>query len=115
MTPEPWPELSLAEWQDTRDTFHLWTQAVGKVRPAHASHVNHWWNTPLYVTATGLTTSLIPCANGQGFQFGFDLQQHRLGITVTSGATTTMALSPRTVADCYAELMTRLDALGLAA
>ena len=29
-----WPELTLADWADTRDTLHLWTQVVGKVRLA---------------------------------------------------------------------------------
>ena len=29
-----WPELPLTGWQDTRDTVHLWTQIVGKVRMA---------------------------------------------------------------------------------
>jgi len=26
---EPWPDLTLSGWQDTRDTLHLWTQVVG--------------------------------------------------------------------------------------
>ncbi|MGC1762225.1 MAG: DUF5996 family protein, partial [Pseudolabrys sp.] len=29
-----WPELDYAAWKDTRDTLHLWTQVVGKVRLA---------------------------------------------------------------------------------
>ena len=32
-TPVPaWPALPVADWQDTRDTLHLWTQVVGKVQ-----------------------------------------------------------------------------------
>lgn len=30
---------------------------VGKIRLANEPLVNHWWNTTLNVTATGLTTS----------------------------------------------------------
>ena len=56
----PWPPLPLAEWQDTKETLHLWTQIVGKVRLALAPMVNHWWQVPLYVTARGLTTSAMP-------------------------------------------------------
>ena len=26
-----WPDLPLAEWADTCDTLHLWTQIAGKV------------------------------------------------------------------------------------
>ena len=52
-----WPSLPLAEWQDTRDTLHLWSQLVGKIRVGLAPPVNHWWHTTLYVSVRGLTTS----------------------------------------------------------
>ena len=49
-TREPaWPALLVADWEDTRDTLHLWTQMVGKLRLALTPRVNHWWNVPLYV------------------------------------------------------------------
>ena len=31
-----WPALRVADWVDTRDTLHMWTQIVGKIRLAHA-------------------------------------------------------------------------------
>ena len=65
----------MAEWETTRDTLHLWTQVVGKVRLARTPLVNHWWNVALYVTARGLTTSLIP-AGRRGFQIDFDFHDH---------------------------------------
>ena len=55
-----WPQLRVADWAATRDTLHLWTQVVGKIRMAKAPMLNHWWQTPLYVTPRGLTTSGIP-------------------------------------------------------
>jgi hypothetical protein len=55
-----WPALPVRDWQATRDTVHLWTQVVGKIRLALAPSENHWWNVPLYVNAVGLTTSLMP-------------------------------------------------------
>jgi len=51
------PPLPLAEWQTTRDTLHLWTQIVGKIRLVQTPLVNHWWNVLLYVSPRGLTTS----------------------------------------------------------
>jgi hypothetical protein len=27
-----WPRLRLSEWGETRDTLHMWTRIVGKVR-----------------------------------------------------------------------------------
>ncbi len=55
-----WPELPYAAWKDTRDTLHLWTQVVGKIRLALTPWLNHSWHVALYVTARGLTTSPIP-------------------------------------------------------
>ena len=61
---QPWPALHLADWAGTRDTLHLWTQVVGKIRLALAPHANHWWQVTLYPTARGLTTSAMPWARG---------------------------------------------------
>ena len=54
----------MADWADTRDTLHLWTQIVGKVRMAHAPLVNHWWQATLYVSPRGLRTAAIPHRGG---------------------------------------------------
>jgi hypothetical protein len=105
-----WPALPLDRWQDTRDTLHLWSQVVGKTRLALAPPVNHWWHVPLYVTATGLTTSLMPLADG-GLEIDFDFVGHTLDLRRTDGATRTMKLQPRSVADFYAEYRDHLRAL----
>lgn len=108
-----WPELRVADWAPTRDTFQLWTQIVGKVRLARTPMANHWWNVPLYVTARGLTTSLIP-DGARGFEIDFDLLDHRLDIVVSDGGRRSMALEPRSVADFHRELTAHLDELDLA-
>src|SRR5579871_6630930 len=66
-----WPALPFEEWADTCATLHLWTQVVGKIRLACAPWVNHWWHVPLYVTATGLTTSVMPYG-APSFEIVFD-------------------------------------------
>ena len=108
-----WPAVPVAEWIATRDTLQLWTQIVGKVRMASTPLMSHWWNVPLYVSARGLTTSMIPHGS-RAFEVDFDLVAHRLEIVVSDGAVASMELAPRTVADFYTELMGHLDALGLA-
>ena len=55
-----WPALAYADWQDTCNTLHLWTQIVGKVKLALSPLSNHWWGIVLYVTARGLTTGAMP-------------------------------------------------------
>ncbi len=109
-----WPSLpGAAEWQPTRDTLHLWSQVVGKVRLASTPIVNHWWNTTLYVTARGLTTSLMPYRDGRGFEIEFDFSAHVLRISDTDGDERRIALEPRSVAAFYEEVMHKLDELGL--
>jgi len=110
--PQAWPALPLAEWKDTLDTLHMWTQIVGKVRLVQSPLVNHWWNVPLYVTPRGLTTSLIPHGT-RNFALSFDFIDHVLLVATVEGTTRTLALAPRSVADFYRELMATLDALGL--
>jgi hypothetical protein len=108
-----WSPLPVAEWQPTRDTLHLWTQMVGKIRLANVPLINHWWNAPLYVSSRGLTTSLIPHASGRGFQIDFDFQDHQLRIATTDGAVRRVALEPRTVADFYTHVSRHLADLGI--
>jgi Family of unknown function (DUF5996) len=107
-----WPPLPVAEWQATRDTLQLWTQIAGKVRLARTPTMSHWWNVPLYVTARGLSTSLIP-AGDRGFQIDFDFVAHQLEITVSDGTSRSLPLEPCSVADFYAGVMSQLDALDL--
>ena len=76
---ERWPELPYAAWKDTRDTLHLWTQAVGKIRLALTPWQNHSWHVALYVTVRGLTTSPIPW-RGSSFQIDFDFIDHVLWV-----------------------------------
>jgi hypothetical protein len=107
-----WPVLTLAEWPDTRDTLHMWTQIVGKVRMTLEPMVNHWWQVTLYVSARGLTTSLMPAGN-RGLEIEFDFRAHQLELRTTDGALRHVALEPRSVASFYAATMAALDDLGI--
>ena len=107
-----WPALPLEAWEPTRATLHMWTQIVGKIRLALSPRVNHFWHSPLYVSARGLTTSLIPCEDGS-FEILFDFIEHLLLIQKSDGTARRLALAPRSVADFYAEVMALLRAMGI--
>jgi hypothetical protein len=107
-----WPELPLAEWKDTYDTLHMWTQIVGKIRLALTPLVNHWWNTALYVTPHGLTTSAMSY-KGRLFQINFDFIAHLLLIEVDDGSMKTIPLRPHSVAEFYQEMLAALGSLGM--
>jgi hypothetical protein len=107
-----WPEIGSPDWQRTWETVQLWAQVVGKVRLALEPAVNHWWQVPLYVSARGLTTSLVH-ADRQAIEIEFDFVDHDLVIRTTSGQRRTVALEPRSVASFYGATMAALDDLGV--
>jgi hypothetical protein len=109
---EPWPDLTLSGWQDTRDTLHMWTQVVGKVRLALEPMINHWWQITLYVSARGLTTSIMP-AGDRGLEIEFDFVDHVLDLRATDGARRQVPLEPRSVASFYQATMAALTDLGV--
>lgn len=110
--PECWPALPLDSWQDTRATLHMYTQIVGKVRLALTPLVNHWWNVPLYVSASGLTTSRIPYGE-MSFEIWFDFLRHQLCLETSNGTLKSLPLVPRSVADFYQEVMEMLRSAGI--
>jgi len=90
----------------------MWTQIVGHVRMVQTPLVNHWWNTALYVTSRGLTTSSIPYGP-RTFEIDFDFIDHRVLIRTSDGAVRSLTLEPRSVADFYRELMDTLRSLAI--
>jgi hypothetical protein len=110
--PDAWPRLTVSEWADARDTFHMWTQIVGKVRLALMPMLNHWWHVTLYVSARGLTTSLMH-AGPVGIEMEFDFVDHVLAIRTSDGRRRDVKLEPRSVASFYDETMTSLRDLGV--
>jgi hypothetical protein len=109
---EPWPALRAADWAATRDTVHMWTQIIGKIRLAQAPMVNHWWQTTLYLTPRGLTTSAIPYGQ-RLFDMEFDFRDHQLRIRSSDGTEQAVALEAKPVATFYAETMAALHDLDL--
>ena len=103
----PWPELTLADWAETRETVHRWTQIVGKVRLALEPWVNHWWQVPFYVSARGLSTSLMH-APTRSLEIEFDFIDHVLAVRTVDGEQRSIALEPRSVASFYDETMSLL-------
>ena len=109
---QPWPALPSDDWVDTLETLHLWTQVVGKVRMVQTPWINHSWSVPLYVSARGLTTSLVPHGS-EGFELAFDFLSDELVLTTTTNERRIVPLAPRSVADFHGEVMGALEAVGM--
>lgn len=109
---ERWPALPLEEWRPTRDTLHMWTQIVGKLKVELSPFQNQLWQTALALTARGLTTQPIPYG-GDVFQADFDFIDHHLRLATGHGTRKVIPLYPRSVADFYEETIACLEALGI--
>jgi hypothetical protein len=108
-----WPALPYAALKDTCETLQLYSQIVGKIRLARTPWLNHSWHVPLYVTARGLTSSLIPLDVG-GFDLEFDFIDQVLRLRTTDGGAANIALAAGSVASFYAEVMAALARAGIA-
>ncbi|HMI18925.1 MAG TPA: DUF5996 family protein [Sphingomonas sp.] len=108
-----WPDLASIELDPTIEALHLWSQVVGKVRLMMTPWENHGWHVPLYVSARGLTTGLIPTV-GRSFAIEFDFVASRLDLRATDGAHASVALRAQSVCDFYEATMAALAAIGIA-
>ncbi len=95
----------------------MWTQVAGKVRLKLCPLVNHWWNVPFYVTARGMTTSVMPYPSGSPgtIEVRFDFIDHQLSLETNEGRVVTIALAPQSVAEFYKKFMDALAGLGVVA
>lgn len=107
-----WPKLSPASLRPTAETLQLWAQVVGKVRLAATPWLNHSWHATLYVSARGLTTSLIPYG-AVGLELEFDFTASELVVRVTGGGERRIALTACSVADFHTAVLEALTALGV--
>jgi hypothetical protein len=102
-----WPALPFEEWRETRDTLHMYTQVIGKLRLALSPFEPEWAHVPLYVSARGLTTSTIPVGL-RTIDVEFDLVDHALVVRSSDGSIERRPLGG-TVADFYQDVMDALQ------
>jgi Family of unknown function (DUF5996) len=107
------PELHLSDWRATKDTLHLYSQILGKIRLATTSPRNHWWNASLYVDVRGLSTRRLH-RRGTTFEIALDFIDHTLVVRAADGRTASFELSGGVpVADFDARLHVLLADLGV--
>ena len=106
-----WPEIPYVPWRETCQALHLYCQIVGKYRLARTPWVNHSWHATLYVSATGLTTGLVPDSR-VAIELKFDLVGHRLIGVNERGDRREFALGPGTVSGFSRKLKRVIDELG---
>src|ERR1700680_1540893 len=85
-TAKAWPALPYEEWRETRNTLHMYTQVIGKLRLALSPFEPEWAHVPLYVSVRGLATSPIPVGL-RTIEAEFDLIDHALVVRSSDGST----------------------------
>lgn len=103
-----WPELDYAQWRPTYETLHRWLQIAGKLRICKSPWANHSWNSALYITSRGLTTSPIPLGD-RSLTVDFDLFDHQVIFQDSDGTNFVMLLQNETVASFYERFMEALE------
>jgi hypothetical protein len=111
---DSWPRLDLPDCLETSNTLQLCAQIVGKTRLALSPMTNHWWQTPFYLSARGLTTSAIP-AGSRAFDAEIDFIAHQLVLRTSDGGLEAMSLGAggSSLADFHREYLDRLARLGI--
>ena len=103
------PDLTLANWQASRDTIHIYSRLLGKVRQAKTPRQKHWWHISLQLTATGLTTTPIP-AGAKTFELFLDLMAHQIVMSSSHGDWWEMDLNGQSPAEFCEETLSALYA-----
>jgi hypothetical protein len=107
------PQLHRADWRATKDTLHLYSQIVGKIRLATTAPRNHWWNVPLYVDIRGLSTRRLHHRHTT-FEITIDFVDHALVVRTMDGRTRSFALGDGVpVAEFDARIHQVLASLGV--
>jgi hypothetical protein len=104
---DEWPPLPYEEWRETRDTLHMYTQVMGKLRLALSPFEPEWANVPLYVSSRGLTTSPIPVGL-RTIDAEFDFFDHALVMRSSDGHIERRPLGG-TVAEFYQDVIRALQ------
>ena len=107
-----WHALPYEDWRETKDTLHMYTQVIGKLRLALSPPEPQWGHVPLYVTARGLTTSPIPVGL-RAFDAELDLLAHELVIRCSDGKVERRPLGGD-VASFYEDVMRMLQRMDVA-
>jgi hypothetical protein len=78
---------SLDGFEPTRQTLHLYSQAVGVIPRAHGIAHPQWWHISLKIRPDGLATDNIPLPGGGILGLRLDLRQHQIVLETSQGDT----------------------------
>ncbi len=106
------PDLTLAKWEQTRNTIHMYARVVGLVRQQIAPKQKHWWHGSLRAAAVGLTTTPMR-AEGKTIELTFNYFTHELRLRSSTGEEDFISLVGQTLKEFSDELVEILSDMGV--
>ena len=106
------PDLTLANWHETRDTVHLYARVVGEVRKQLTPRQKHWWHASLRTSAVGLTTTPMR-AGSKTVELAFNFFTHELRLRTSIGEEDFISLDGQSIKDFSDELIEILGDVGV--
>ena len=108
------PSLTLADWQPTRDTIHVYSKLLGKIRGARTPMQKHYWHVSLRVTTRGLTTTPL-LVNSKTAELTLDFVNHCLNMQTSRGESIQIPLAGQSPAALCTETDAAMIELGFTA
>ncbi len=112
-TTDRWPELRYEAYRDTRETLHMYSQIVGKLRLALTPPLAQWAHAPLRFTQNGFTTTPLWVGDGT-MAADLDLIRHEARFERSDGRRVAVPLGTP-VAEFYRDVRAALDELSVSA
>ncbi|TAK12293.1 MAG: hypothetical protein EPO32_09390 [Anaerolineae bacterium] len=98
----------------TRDTLHLYAQAVDAFPRAHAEPHDKWWHIGLRLRPNGFTTAEMPLPDGGTFRLFMNFKTHRIELEARNAVVASWDMSARWTGKALGEsLMAAVGALGV--
>jgi hypothetical protein len=76
---------TLADWEPTRKTLHLYSKVVSAVSRVHAEPHPKWWHISLTVQPEGLVTDPMALRQGGSFRLELNLRRHQIVLSTSDG------------------------------
>jgi hypothetical protein len=98
----------------TRDTLHLYAQALNVFPRAHAEPHPQWWHIGLRARPGGFATAAMPLSDGGSFHFFMDFRAHRIELYARGVVTAAWDMSAQHTGAALGEsLIAAVTALGV--
>lgn len=107
------PKLDLNTWQPTRDTIHIYTRLIGKIRQALTEPLEKWWHVSVHVDDRGFTIPSLTMPDSQDqLTLSLDLVSHQLVLAPQNGEAQTIPVqnhSPNSMMNLVLDHLQTLD------